>query len=276
MIKVRCAMRAQRVSFAWQHASQTSGRFACARIISCGSDPAARLRRPRSAWPARSWFPRLARPRPAPGRARVTAPPADLPPAAFGRGIGGLELQAELHRRVEEALDGAERNHQPLGNAAERQADFETILGHRQVPELVLEDDGHLFRILRQQPRRQLDAVGGRQKGDEEMMLARAGRVRRRRSARGATPRATRRAPARRIGYDRSPWIVLSRSDAAGGSAACSWPNSRHSPMVLRRRPVVSRHRRCWSEIPAKSRAVGRNEVEASVARCLRTPPNGA
>ena len=31
---------------------------------------------------------------------------------------------------------------------------------------------GHLFRILRQQPRRQLHALGGGQEGDEEMMLA--------------------------------------------------------------------------------------------------------
>ena len=44
---------------------------------------------------------------------------------------------------------------------------------HRQVPELVLEDDRHLFRILRQQPRRQLHALGLRHEGDEEMMLAR-------------------------------------------------------------------------------------------------------
>src|SRR6266446_7927645 len=37
----------------------------------------------------------------------------------LGCGIGRLELQAELYRGVEEALDGVERNHQALGNAAE-------------------------------------------------------------------------------------------------------------------------------------------------------------
>src|SRR5712671_6989263 len=37
----------------------------------------------------------------------------------LGRGIGWLELQAELHRGVKEALDGVERNQQALGNAAE-------------------------------------------------------------------------------------------------------------------------------------------------------------
>src|SRR3984893_6232099 len=59
----------------------------------------------------------------------------------LSRGIGWLELQAELHRRVEEALDGIERNHETLGDAAERQADLKTILGHHQVPELVLKND---------------------------------------------------------------------------------------------------------------------------------------
>jgi len=82
-------------------------------------------------------------------------------------------LQSELYRRIEEALDRRERYHQPLGDAAERQTDLETILCHHQVPELMLQDDRHLFRILRQKPRRQLHAVGGGQEGDEEMMLAR-------------------------------------------------------------------------------------------------------
>ena len=58
------------------------------------------------------------------------------------------------------------------GTAAERQADLETILRHHQIPELMLQNDRHLFRILRQKPRRQLYAIGGGQEGDEEMMLA--------------------------------------------------------------------------------------------------------
>src|SRR5712664_3024283 len=86
-------------------------------------------------------------------------------------GIGRLELQAELHRRVEEALDGIERNHQTLGNAAERQADLETILRYHQIPELVLKNDRHFHRILRQQPRRKPHALRGGQKRDEEMMF---------------------------------------------------------------------------------------------------------
>ena len=43
---------------------------------------------------------------------------------------------------------------------------------HHQIPELVLQDDGHLFRILRQQPWRNIHAFGGGQEGDEEMVLA--------------------------------------------------------------------------------------------------------
>src|SRR5262249_39653144 len=83
------------------------------------------------------------------------------------------ELQAELHRRIEEALDRAERHRQPLGDAAERKPDLEAILGHHQVPELVLQDDGHLVRILREQARRELHALGLGNEGDEEMVLAR-------------------------------------------------------------------------------------------------------
>src|SRR6185312_10300450 len=62
---------------------------------------------------------------------------------------------------------------QPFRNAAERQPDLEAILAHLQVPELVLEDDGHLVRILRKQTRRKLYALGLGNEGDEEMMLAR-------------------------------------------------------------------------------------------------------
>jgi hypothetical protein len=81
-------------------------------------------------------------------------------------------LQAELHRRIEEALDRSEGNHEPLGNAAEREADLETIFRHHQIPELMLQDNRHLFRILREQPRRQFDAFGSGQERDVEMMLS--------------------------------------------------------------------------------------------------------
>ncbi len=83
-----------------------------------------------------------------------------------------LELQAELHRRIEKAVDRLERNDELFRNAAERQADFKALLGHDEVPELVLQDNGHLFRILRAQPLGQPHAVGFGIEGDIEMMLA--------------------------------------------------------------------------------------------------------
>jgi len=51
----------------------------------------------------------------------------------------GLELQAELHDGSKKLLMELNRNHRRSGIPPERQADFETILRHRQVPELVLE-----------------------------------------------------------------------------------------------------------------------------------------
>src|SRR5438045_2154966 len=88
----------------------------------------------------------------------------------------------------------------------------------------MLEDDRHLLRILRQQPRRKLHALGGRQEGDEEMVLAREpvlGGI----GQYTAQHPAQRRAPARRIEYDRWPFSVLSHY-AAGGSAATSVADS--------------------------------------------------
>jgi hypothetical protein len=46
------------------------------------------------------------------------------------------------------------------------------FLVHPQVPELVLQDDGHLLRILRAQPRRDDHAGVVGPEGDIEMMLA--------------------------------------------------------------------------------------------------------
>ena len=87
--------------------------------------------------------------------------------------VDGLELQPELHRRIDEALDRVERHQQPLRHAAERQADLERLVADLQIPELVLQDDGHLLRILLAQPRRQPHALGRGVEGDVEMMLAR-------------------------------------------------------------------------------------------------------
>ena len=90
----------------------------------------------------------------------------------LGRCGRRLELQRELHRRIDEGLHGAERNEQPFRHAVEGQADLEGMLGDREIPELVLEDDRHILRILVHQPRRNPDArrLGG--EGDVEMVLA--------------------------------------------------------------------------------------------------------
>ena len=81
-------------------------------------------------------------------------------------------MQSKLHRRIEEALDRRERDHEPFGDAAERQADFETILRHYQIPELMLQNEGHLLGILRQDAWRQPDPFGPGREGNIEMMIA--------------------------------------------------------------------------------------------------------
>jgi len=75
------------------------------------------------------------------------------------------------------------------GIPAERQPDLKTILGHHQGPRT---DAGgsrsSLSGYCASSRGEKLHALGGGQEGDEEMMLPRAGRARRRRSARGAAP----------------------------------------------------------------------------------------
>src|SRR5262249_49931441 len=59
-----------------------------------------------------------------------------------------------------------------FGHVGERKADFEMSLGDLQVPELVLDDDGHLLRILGLEVLGDADTRGAGQEGDEEMMIA--------------------------------------------------------------------------------------------------------
>src|SRR5262249_21809174 len=84
-----------------------------------------------------------------------------------------LKLQTELHRWIEEAFDRGERDGHAFGDATERYADLEPVLGHLQVPELMLEHDCHLFRILRAHAGRKAHALGAGVKRNIEMMLAR-------------------------------------------------------------------------------------------------------
>jgi len=135
-------------------------------------------------------------------------------------------------------------DHHALGDAAERQADLKPILGHRQVPELVLKDDRHSSPDTGANSRGDSftpSACG--QKGDEEMMVsgqAVLGGVGQNAAQYTA---AARRAPGRRIGYDRWPLSVLSRF---GCWPADRQPELAHWSMLLRRRPEVSRCCRRW------------------------------
>ena len=59
------------------------------------------------------------------------------------------------------------------GHAAERQADLEGIVVDRQIPELMLQHDGHGLRILRPHPLGQPHARRRGVEGDLEMVVAR-------------------------------------------------------------------------------------------------------
>jgi hypothetical protein len=84
-----------------------------------------------------------------------------------------LELQAELHRRIEESADRLEWNAELFRNAAERQPNLEAAFAHRQIPVLVLQNDGHLLGILHAQPFRHAHALGLGVERDVEMVVAR-------------------------------------------------------------------------------------------------------
>ena len=169
-----------------------------------------------------------------------------------------LELQRELHGRVGESLDRLERHDQPLSHAAERQADLERLVGHLEVPELMLQDDRHLLRILRAQPVRQPDALGGGVEGDEEMMLAGHALV-----LAGFGQHVADHAAQRLLDQNVVADVIDGHEalrrlpDDDANAATAKWHPRRQS------RPNIG------------DAEVGR-KVEASVARCLRTPPDGA
>jgi hypothetical protein len=57
-------------------------------------------------------------------------------------------------------------------SGTEGHADLEAALGHHQVPELVLQDDGHFRWILREHAWRQAHAVRAGVEGNVEVMLS--------------------------------------------------------------------------------------------------------
>src|SRR5258707_14999152 len=120
----------------------------------------------------------------------------------------------------------------------------------------MLEDDRHLLRILRQQPRRKLHALGGRQEGDEEMVLAGEPVL-------GGIGQYTAQHAAQRVarqyvvsdmigGHFRSCRIMLPE---IGGDIGSPTPLSTHATPAARRGQQALPP---LAEIPAKSRLQGK------------------
>src|SRR5690606_17950602 len=83
------------------------------------------------------------------------------------------KLEFEIDRRVVEAADRVERDHEAFRRVGEGEADFELRFGDLQVPELVLDDDCHLLGIFCLQVLRDANARCAGQEGDEEMVVTR-------------------------------------------------------------------------------------------------------
>ena len=60
-------------------------------------------------------------------------------------------MNPELHGGIGEALDSGKRHQEALRDVVERQAHLEGVVGDLEVPELMLENDGYLFRVLLEQ-----------------------------------------------------------------------------------------------------------------------------
>ena len=108
----------------------------------------------------------------------------------------GLELQAELDRWIEEALDGSKGMTSFSGMSLKDSSTSNSSSLHRQIPELVLEHDGHFSGIALAQALGDLHAGSMRSEGDVEVMLARASPSARRAAAPAAQRRARPPAPA--------------------------------------------------------------------------------
>jgi len=82
------------------------------------------------------------------------------------------KLEPELDAWIVECLDLRERNHEPFWNIVEREFDLETLLGYFEVPELMLQDDGHFIRVLFHQAIRYRYARAMGVESDIKVMLA--------------------------------------------------------------------------------------------------------
>ncbi len=84
-----------------------------------------------------------------------------------------MELQAEIHRRVGEGDERVVRDAQMLVHLVEAELDVEPLVVGDQPPELMLEDDRHLLRILLMQPVGDLHVGVVGAEGYVEMVVAR-------------------------------------------------------------------------------------------------------
>ena len=88
-------------------------------------------------------------------------------------GDHGLEMHAEIDRRVAERGQGRERNAQMLGSAPEIERHAEALVVNLQIPELMLQDDRHFVRILGAQFGRQPNAFRRCPERDVKMVVPR-------------------------------------------------------------------------------------------------------
>src|SRR5262249_5942654 len=88
----------------------------------------------------------------------------------FGRRlVGRLELQTELDGRIGKTAHRLEGNCQSLVPATKAEGDGESLFLDGQIPKLVLQDDGHLLRVLLAQPIGNANAGTVGMEGDIEM-----------------------------------------------------------------------------------------------------------
>ncbi|CUX14319.1 hypothetical protein AGR7C_Cc110171 [Agrobacterium deltaense Zutra 3/1] len=83
-----------------------------------------------------------------------------------------IELELEIDGRIVETANGVVRDDQLFRRIREGQADFEAGFGYFQVPELMLDNDGHLLGIFRLEVLGNPHARRAGQEGDEEVMVA--------------------------------------------------------------------------------------------------------
>lgn len=83
-----------------------------------------------------------------------------------------VEFEFEIDGRIVETSDGIIGNDQLFRRIGEGEADFKAGFGYFEVPELVLDDDGHLFGIFRLEVLGNPHARRAGQECNEEMVVA--------------------------------------------------------------------------------------------------------